>query len=402
MIYVNYINIWREVKYGKNTDDKKNAGGAGHKFRYLDTIYENMTVLAQKEEEEPTVFLAKNIQTGKIAVKKYVDADKIAVYAKLSRIEDIHLEKVYEYASDERRGIVLTEYIGGTTLEELLRTQGFMSVEEACHVLEALCQALKKVHEAGIIHRDINPKNIMVSNDGVIKLIDFGIAREKKEKQTQDTTILGTPGYAAPEQFGFGQTDEKADIYALGVLLNVLLTGSLPTEKVYEELPISAVIRRCIQMDAGARYQNVDELLADLELMNEPRAFGTQERNNKNDKKEHYVSTWLPGFRTGVTWKNVVAVIGYFFMLLASVIYIEECSATWYTACLETAAVFIFLWASTLLAANIGYWDRKWIFGKLPRIVMIIVRILLWIALFDCGMRLDEYVRYGLLGFVRK
>ena len=360
-----------------------------HKMQYLDEIYENLTALGQQEENEekkPSVFLARHKLTGHIVVKKYVEADRIAVYKKLSQIEDAHLEKIVEYAAYEEQGIVLMEYISGATLQELLQEKKTFSEKEVRDMAVELCSVLQKVHEAGIVHRDITPKNIMISNDGVLKLIDFGIAREKKEEKAQDTEILGTPGYAAPEQHGFIQTDKRSDIYAVGVLMNVALTGALPREKLYEGSSFRKIIQRCIEMDAVNRYQSVEELLADL----------------YKSGQEYYVSKWLLGFRTGIVWKNVAAVIGYFLMILLTVISIQKCAQSLYTVLLETVAVFLYIWVPFMLITNIGYWDRKWFFAKMPRVVMIVIRIILVLVTFYNGVILDFYVWSDILGNGKK
>ncbi|MCM1253692.1 MAG: serine/threonine protein kinase [Clostridium sp.] len=360
-----------------------------HKKQYLDEIYENLAPLGMQEErkdKETSVFLARHKLTGKIAVKKYVEADKIAVYEKLQQIDDIHLEKVYDYAADGKQGIVLVEYISGTSLEELMQEKGTFSVQEAVLLIEALVKTLLKVHAEGIVHRDINPNNIMISGDGVLKLVDFGIARQTKEKKTQDTEILGTPGYAAPEQFGFLQTDKRADIYAVGVLLNVLLTGCLPTEKIYDGFPFVKIIRRCMEIDVKQRYQSDEELLKDL----------------PGEEKELYARTWIPGFRTGVVWKKVTAVVGYFLMFLLTFIMLESAKQSWHTILLELAAVILYLWIPFLLAVDIGYWERRWIFAKQPRVVMIAVRIILILISFYNGVMLDAYIGYNFLGKIQK
>ncbi|MCM1038738.1 MAG: serine/threonine protein kinase [Ruminococcus sp.] len=360
-------------------------------MQYLDEIYENLTALGEKEQKGERVFtfLARHKITGKIVVKKYVDADRIMVYKKLSQIEDIHLENIYEYASDENRGIVLVEYISGTSLQEKIREKKIFSEEEACDIMIELCKVMQKIHAAGIVHRDINPNNIMISGDGILKLVDFGIAREKKDEQEKDTMILGTPGYAAPEQFGFLQTDERTDIYAAGVLFNELLTGCLPGKRIYEEYPLGEIIRRCTEIDVRQRYQSDEELLE--ALCGKPEIV-----------KDTYVSKWLPGFRTGVVWKNVMAVVGYFFMIAYSISSVGECMVRWDTALLETVALILYIWIPVLLAANAAYWNKRWILGKLDWRVTLILKILLCMAFFYNGLMLDSYVRYDLLGMVKK
>ncbi len=142
-----------------------------------------------------------------------------------------------------------------------------------------LCSVLHYLHtrDPAIIYRDMKPGNVMVTPNGNIKLIDFGIAREYKEQQIQDTVSLGTKGYAAPEQFGGkGQTDGRTDIYCLGVTLYHLLTGKNPCEPPYQLYPIrhwnpllsaglEKIIIKCTQLDPKDRYQNCGELMYALE-----------------------------------------------------------------------------------------------------------------------------------------
>lgn len=99
------------------------------------------------------------------------------------------------------------------------------------------------MHKYSITHRDITPSNIIIGFDGVVKIIDFGISRLHKENAKHDTQVLGTEGYAAPEQFGFKQSDCKTDIYALGVLLNYMLTGHIPSEVMYRDGDVADIIK---------------------------------------------------------------------------------------------------------------------------------------------------------------
>lgn len=379
----------------------------GYKMQYLEESYEKLTHLGEKREQEASTFLVKHRQTGKIAVMKYVDISVLPVYEKISQMGNPHLEKIDSYASGQRIevldlpngtqtaickeiAVVIAEYIGGMTLHEYMERKGILDRQEVSWLMGQLLEVLEAVHEEGIIHRDINPDNIMISSDGVLKLIDFGIAREKKEGKRQDTTILGTVGYAAPEQFGFLQTDERADIYAVGVLLNKMLTGYFPAERLYDREPMKNVIVRCTALDLEKRFKNIRELATALDI------------SIKTMKKE-YKLDWLPGFRTGVVWKNVIAAIGYCLMIMYSIGSIAECAVTWQGMVLEAVAVFLYIWMAALLAANVGNWDRKVpVFEKLPKAVTIVIRVFLWIMLFYYGVMLENYVRYDLLGFPKK
>ena len=111
----------------------------------------------------------------------------------------------------------IMEYIEGKTLEEALSGDVFLK-EKAKELILQLLDAVELLHKFSIVHRDIKPENIIISCDGTLKLIDFDIARKIVNLKDRDTEILGTAGYAAPEQYGFTQTDERSDIYAIGLV----------------------------------------------------------------------------------------------------------------------------------------------------------------------------------------
>lgn len=125
---------------------------------------------------------------------------------------------------------------------------------DALRVLQELCLCLKPFHKKNIIHRDIKPSNIMLTKDGVVKLIDFSIARTVKVEENTDTEFLGTKGYAPPEQYGFGQTDARSDIYSLGITLQRMLG------KEYKGY-LLPILKRCTAIDPANRYTSVTELL---------------------------------------------------------------------------------------------------------------------------------------------
>lgn len=118
-------------------------------------------------------------------------------------------------------------------------------------LLLELCAAIKAIHKAGVIHRDIKPSNIICGNDGHIRLIDFDSARLRVEFQSRDTEILGTGGYAAPEQYGFMQTDDRSDIYAFGVTMEEILGENADKPK------FQRIIRRCTQFDPDRRCRDI-------------------------------------------------------------------------------------------------------------------------------------------------
>jgi serine/threonine protein kinase len=149
----------------------------------------------------------------------------------LSRLSHPNLPAFTDFFSEDERHFLVMEYIDGKTLEELLEENGGPFPER--RVLgwaRQLCDVLEYLHgqQPPVIFRDLKPGNIMLRKDGRIKLIDFGIARLVRRTSSQDTQLLGTPGFAPPEQYGSAQTDQRSDLYSLAVTLFQLLTGTLP------------------------------------------------------------------------------------------------------------------------------------------------------------------------------
>ncbi len=171
---------------------------------------------------------------------------------------------------------VVMDYIEGESLDKILAEYGAQPEELVIGWAKQLCDALFYLHsqKPPIIYRDMKPANIMLKPEGNIKIIDFGIAREYKEQNLADTTVLGTKGYAPPEQYS-GQTDARSDIYALGMTMHHLLTGIDPrTGEAYAPVRmwnpevsegLEMIIDKCVQPAAENRYQNCQDLLYDLE-----------------------------------------------------------------------------------------------------------------------------------------
>lgn len=171
---------------------------------------------------------------------------------------------------------VVMDYIEGESLDKILNEYGAQPEELVIGWAMQLCDALAYLHaqKPPIIYRDMKPANIMLKPEGNIKIIDFGIAREYKEQSLADTTVLGTKGYAPPEQYS-GQTDARSDIFALGMTMHHLLTGIdprsgeayAPVRMWNPELSegIELIIDKCVKPAAENRYQNCADLLYDLE-----------------------------------------------------------------------------------------------------------------------------------------
>ncbi len=196
----------------------------------------------------------------------------------LKRLSHPYLPSIIDVIEDQDTFLIVMDYIQGNPLNKALEEYGAQPQEYVIEWAKQLCDVLGYLHTRtpAIIYRDMKPSNIMLKPDGNITLIDFGTAREYKDKNVADTTCLGTVGYAAPEQFGgMGQTDARTDIYCLGATLYHLVTGRNPSEPPYEILPIRQVnpalssgleriIQKCTQRNPEDRYQSCAELMYDL------------------------------------------------------------------------------------------------------------------------------------------
>ncbi len=182
-----------------------------------------------------------------------------------------YLPRIYDVHERDDATIVIMEYVSGCTLHDKVY-ESDASVELAAEIFGPLCDGVIELHEgfsSPLIHRDLKPSNVIVSEGG-LTIIDFGIARIYHEDAQTDTAPFGTRAYAPPEQFGFGQTDERSDIYALGAVLYYLLCERNPSPAEQTQgfpalaaLPsLQAVVRRACAFDPAARYQHVRDLKA--------------------------------------------------------------------------------------------------------------------------------------------
>ena len=185
------------------------------------------------------------------------------VFRLLKGIKSENLPKIYEVASEDDALYILEEYISGTPLDQAAES-GEISSEKVLKYAIDICRALSVLHRLNIIHRDIKPSNIIVTDDDRAVLIDLSIAKLFTGKKGKDTMNLGTIGYAAPEQFGFSESSPATDIYALGVLMNELLTGVHPTVEIPKG-SLGKIIKKCTATQISKRYQNVSELQKALE-----------------------------------------------------------------------------------------------------------------------------------------
>ena len=225
--------------------------------RYLGDTYELVDTL--KNSEQGFVAVVYDKRAKRLCVMKQREQSCLPIYRTLKDLDNEHVPKIYRLFERAGKLIVIEEHVDGQTLEDFSIYRG---VDESLteKILIQLCECLAVLHAKKIIHRDIKPANIMLTEKNFVKLVDFGIARIFKAESTADTELLGTRGYAPPEQFGlfyFGQTDARSDIYALGVTMKILLGEEYDGR-------LKKILDKCTALDPAQRFQSADELRASV------------------------------------------------------------------------------------------------------------------------------------------
>jgi len=263
--------------------------------------------------------------SGHLYVKKLL---KIYDYEVYIYLRDHHISDtpyIYELIETDEGLYVIEEYLSGETLEDILK-KGPIEEERAVSVIRQLCTILDSFHNSPlhIVHRDIKPSNIMISPDGHVKLLDMNAAKVIDKNAVQDTNLIGTFHYAAPEQFGFSPSDARTDIYAQGVLLNKMLTGHFPNEQLAEGR-LRQVICKCTMMDPEMRFSSVRDLMFSVGTFPGPedstRLF--EQINKEKEEPEggngKIIRYYLPlGFRTLRPGCMVIASLLYALFIIAS------------------------------------------------------------------------------------
>lgn len=216
----------------------------------------------KKSERSEVIFAAMDEMDVPVVVKRLQGANP-ELYREIAKLQNPHIPKIYCMEEKDGELCVAEEYIDGRTLDKYLAEETPTDVQKLELCIQ-LCEALEALHSCKppVIHRDIKPSNILITGDGVLKLIDFDASRQyKSEKNTSDTRLLGTIEYAAPEQFGYSQTDVRSDIYSVGVVFNEIMTEK---DSSYAR-GLKRLIDKCTSFDPENRYKDVSELKRDLE-----------------------------------------------------------------------------------------------------------------------------------------
>ncbi|MCR5746181.1 MAG: serine/threonine protein kinase [Lachnospiraceae bacterium] len=326
--------------------------------------YEELTPV----NESHGVFLVRDRSTGRLFIKKIMERYNKDVYQRVKRESIKGIPKIYEISEEDSRLTLIEEYINGDDLETIINKEGSLSDDKVKTVISSLCDILSALHDMvpPVIHRDIKPSNVMISSEGNVYLIDLNAAKQEDTLKEEDTVLLGTYGYAAPEQYGFGSSRTQTDIYAVGMLMNTMLKGEYSKEIAGDSI-YAGVIRKCLMLDPDERYASVKELKK--ALMHPRRDPGRNEN-------------LPPGFRTGNPMHMFTAAVGYgvIFALCLNLNTKNQSSEfiMWYEriGCLLLFLILVFFMADY---KNI---QKGFVLSRSENLLIRIIGVIIWSALF--------------------
>ena len=246
------------------------------------------------------VYLVQHQETKKIYVTKVLDVYNKDIYVHISKEPINGIPQIVALYEEENHLIVIENYVSGHSLAEMIVSSS-ITIDSIYQYMFELCSILEELHsfQPPIIHRDIKPSNIIITEYNHVILLDFNAAKYFTQSENADTVLLGTKGYAAPEQYGFGSSTPRTDIYALGILLKEL-TSTLPSYPT----ALDDIMAKCIQINPEDRYQSVTALKSALEQAKHPKDL-------KNNTSWSIHSLLPPGYRTLTLWKMIVASVLY-------------------------------------------------------------------------------------------
>lgn len=274
------------------------------------------------------VYLVQHQETKKIAIKKVLDVYNLAVYAELYRNPIAGTPRIINYYEEAGQLTVIEEYISGTSLQDKISHADIAPSDMLQYMLD-LCAILEQLHQhnPAIIHRDVKPSNVIITSYNRAVLLDFNAAKYHTAAKDSDTILLGTQGYAAPEQYGFGQSSPQTDIYSIGILLKEMAESS-HCQNPY----IDAVTAKCTQMNPAERYRSIGELRQALlanrgvfpythagqactgDLSGLPSNRSNTQTQNDSATPARHMQFAPPGFRSKTPWKMAVALLTYIFL----------------------------------------------------------------------------------------
>lgn len=360
--------------------------------------------------------LVRNRETKEFFVKKCYPLFLKENLLTLQALDHTHLPKIQEVLVEDGKLFLYEEFIHGKTLTQIIQQSEMIEIEALLKMTLELLDALIALHSKGIIHRDVKPGNIMMTNDGVLKLIDFDAVRTFDGGKETDTVQLGTVGFASPEQFGFAESDRRSDLYSVGVVMNVCATKKYPKEQLSTNKFLRPVILKATKLDPNDRYQSALEMKREVEeqwkklkfnqlsdekvenkasqedrireILAKNAANKEQQQNIPQKVATTYPSSilrkYVPGFRTNIVWKKVIAVIYYLFIGLGLPLDISRNGSSTGRSALVVEDLLYFVLPVFLFTNFMDFHSKLPLLKSKKRIVRIFGYILLglfWLAL---------------------
>jgi len=264
--------------------------------------------------EAHNVFLVQHQETNKICVKKILDVYNVSIYEYLKNHYITGTPRIIDYCEENDQLILIEEFIQGESMQEMIETGKLTSAALKKYLCE-LCDILGSLHSLSpaIVHRDIKPSNVLINSNDHVVLVDFNASKYFTNGESEDTVLLGTKGYAAPEQYGFGSSTPQTDIYALGVLMKEAAASMKPNMH-----DLDSIINKCTEIDPKNRYKSVSAIKSAIMKTDKHLDVQTEEA------PKGWRSFLPPGFRTATPWKILVAIFCYAFIFWLSLSLIIE------------------------------------------------------------------------------
>ena len=255
--------------------------------------------------EQHHVFLVQHQSSNRIFIKKILDVYNIDVYENLYNHPIPGIPQIIDYCEEDHQLILIEEYISGTPLYEKMDHHDITEKDVLNYTLD-LCNILEALHSLNppIIHRDIKPSNIIITNYNHAVLLDFNAAKKFSPEKREDTVLLGTQGYAAPEQYGFGSSSPQTDIYSLGIVIKEMLAACNSNSK-----KLKFIADQCTQLSPKERYSSVTELKKEVQPLVKSSA---EIHAAVKGSTRRFLP---PGYRTHTPWKMFLSSVVYIFIL---------------------------------------------------------------------------------------